>query len=246
MRRTDRLFAILQRFRRGHTVRGRDLAASLGVSLRTIYRDIDTLIASGIPIEGARGVGYMLRAPIFLPPLALTDDEFRALRLGVEVLRQTSDPTLAQAADDLLDKIAAVAPAAGGAHGARAAISGYAAAFAAPCVHLSTVRAAVAARDVLTITYRRLGDEEETTRAMWPLQAEFWGRVWTCTAWCELRRDFRAFRIDRIVHCTPAGRRFPDQPGRRYADYLARMRAESAASTRAAASSADDEPSEDP
>ncbi|MHA1545135.1 MAG: helix-turn-helix transcriptional regulator, partial [Alphaproteobacteria bacterium] len=110
MRRTDRLFEIVQLFRGGRLWRGGDIATRLEVSLRTIYRDIDTLVASGVPIEGARGVGYILREPIFLPPLTLTTTELEALQLGMEMVRKMSDADLAEAAARLLTKIDAVLP----------------------------------------------------------------------------------------------------------------------------------------
>ena len=222
MRRTDRLFEILQLFRSGGLLLGREIAERLEVSLRTVYRDIDTLVASGIPIEGERGVGYMIREPIFLPPLALTLEEFRALSLGVEVLRQTSDLELADASERLLAKIDAVSTAQTRDRDVLREITVYAAQFVTPSVFLPQVRRAVAERQVVEIDYHSL-QGERSNRTIWPLQTEFWGRVWTCPAWCELRQAFRVFRVDRIESCQPAGRVFPDEDGRRYADYLATL-----------------------
>lgn len=91
MRRTDRLLELIQCFRGGRTWRGEDLAHEMGVSVRTIYRDIATLIASGIPIEGAAGVGYVLRAPIFLPPLTLTVAEMGALNFALTLATRAGD-----------------------------------------------------------------------------------------------------------------------------------------------------------
>lgn len=110
MRRTDRLFELLQLFRDGRTRRGRELAQKLEVSLRTIYRDIDTLVASGAPIEGELGVGYLLRAPIFLPLLTLTETELEALHLGVALVERSGDASLADAAMRPRAKIDAVLP----------------------------------------------------------------------------------------------------------------------------------------
>ncbi|QPH54808.1 helix-turn-helix transcriptional regulator [Pontivivens ytuae] len=220
MRRTDRLFEILQLFRGGKLVLGREIAERLEVSLRTVYRDIDTLIASGIPIEGERGVGYILREPLFLPPLALTLEELRALNLGVEMLRQTSDRELTEAADRLLDKINAVAPSRMRELDALREISVYAARVVVATPLLSRLRSAIERREVVDIAYESLSGER-SRRTIWPLQTEFWGRVWTCASWCELRGAFRVFRVDRIGTCTPTGRTYPDEEGRRYADYLA-------------------------
>ena len=110
MRRTDRLFELIQLLRDGRLHRGRDLAERLGVSLRTLYRDMDTIIASGIPVEGERGLGYMMTAPITLPPLNLTLTELEALHLGLSVVSKAADEELQRAAQTLSDKVDAVLP----------------------------------------------------------------------------------------------------------------------------------------
>ena len=110
MRRTDRLFELIQLFRGGHLWRGRDLAERLEVSLRTIYRDIDTLIASGVPIEGEAGVGYILRAGYDLPPLMFTQSEISALVAGARLIRAWGGLDMAAAAEEALVKIRAVLP----------------------------------------------------------------------------------------------------------------------------------------
>ena len=112
MRRTDRLFELVQVLRDGRLHRASDLAAAMGgVSVRTIWRDMATLMASGMPIEGERGVGYVLRAPTTLPPLMLTMAEMEALRDGLRRVSTAGDPGLARAARSLAAKIGAVAPA---------------------------------------------------------------------------------------------------------------------------------------
>ena len=98
MRRTDRLFELIQLLRDGRLHRGKDLAERLGVSLRTLYRDMDTLTVSGIPVEGERGLGYMMTAPITLPPLNLTLTELEALHLGLAVVSKAADEELQRAA----------------------------------------------------------------------------------------------------------------------------------------------------
>lgn len=223
MRRTDRLFEILQLFRRGRVLLGRDIAERLEVSLRTVYRDIETLVASGIPIEGERGVGYVLREPIFLPPMTLTPEELRALHLGVEIVRQTGDGELAAAAESLVGKVAAVLPS--DRRGLRPLehLAVYASIVAAPRGQLGLLRRAVAERRVVEISYRT-PDGTLTERRIRPLQTEYWGRVWTCPAWCELRNAFRVFRVDRVEACADTGSRFAPEPGRSYADYCATLR----------------------
>lgn len=223
MRRTDRLFEILQLFHGGRLLLGRNIAERLEVSLRTVYRDIETLIASGVPIEGERGVGYVLREPIFLPPMTLTPEELRALHLGVEVVRQTGDAELAAAAERLVGKIASVLPSERRALHPLQDLAVYAAIAAAPCEQLGALRRAIAGRRVVTIGYRG-PDGALTRRRIRPLQTEFWGRVWTCPAWCELRGAFRVFRVDRIQACAETGDNFMLEPGRTYADYLSSLR----------------------
>ena len=222
MRRTDRLFEILQLFRDGRLLLARDIAETLEVSVRTIYRDIHTLVASGVPIEGERGVGFILREPIFLPPLSLTVEELQALHLGMEVVRQTSDDALALAAERLLGKIAAVLPSDMQRQRPLGDISIYTSETAAPSVHLAAVRQAVAERRVIEIAYESL-DGNRTQRRIRPLQAEYWGRVWTCPSWCELREAFRVFRVDKIQTCRVTDDRFSVELGKTYTDYLAQL-----------------------
>lgn len=222
MRRTDRLFEILQLFRGGKLLLGRDIAETLEVSLRTVYRDIDTLVASGVPIEGERGLGYVLREPIFLPPLTLTLEEHRALHLAMEILRQTADAELAEAAGRLRDKIDTVVPSELQRRDPLREVSVYAAEIVAPAKHLPALRWAVAERAVVEIAYDSLKGDR-TQRCIQPLQTEYWGHVWTCAAWRRTREAFRVFRVDRIAQCLPTGETFQDKAGKRYADYLAQL-----------------------
>ena len=198
MRRTDRLFELIQIMRDGRLHRGQDLANELGVSLRTLYRDMDTLVASGIPVEGERGLGYMMTAPITLPPLNLTLNELEALHLGLSVVTRAADEEMQKAANSLSAKIDAVLPEdrAAPASGWGFAVYPFAEA-ARGFVHMAPLRAAIRSRRKITIRYLSL-DGAETTRIVRPLQMEYWGRVWTLTGWCELREAFRVFRVDRI------------------------------------------------
>jgi len=223
MRRTDRLFELMLLFRSGHLWRGRELAERLEVSLRTVYRDIDTLVASGVPIEGERGVGYILRAPIFLPPLTLSMLELEALHLGMAVVEQAGDPDLAAAAQRLKSKIDAVLPQElSPARNPLSHMAAYLRDVGTALQHLPALREAVKHRRVLQLDYRRL-DEVESRRTVRPLHLEYWGKVWTCTCWCELREDFRVFRVDRIDLCLQTGDGFQDEPGRTLADYARRF-----------------------
>ena len=219
MRRSDRLFELIQLFRDGRVWRGQDLADRMEVSLRTIYRDIDTLIASGVPIEGARGVGYMLRAPIFLPPLTLTAAELEALYLGVAAVERTRDPAMIPAARSLKSKIDAVVRDARRAEAAMPVVSMLGPAPEEDQVHLPLLRAAVRDRMRIDIQYRRL-DSVLTDRTVRPLNLQYWGATWTLVAWCEARSDFRVFRVDRIEATRACGDSFTHQPGQTYADFL--------------------------
>lgn len=225
MRRSERLAEIVEIVRDGRLHRASDIAAALEVSLRTIYRDIDTLAASGVPIDGERGLGYMLREPVFLPPMALTLTELEALGLGMAIVQQAADPELQSAAKSLLDKIGDHAPTRRrlpkswgfGVYAFERAQPGFA--------HMPLLRRAVREGLKLRIAYLSLSGQS-TERTIRPLQLEYWGRVWTCTAWCEKRGGFRVFRIDRIQSCTPTGTSFRPEPGKTLDDYLREVNAQ--------------------
>lgn len=221
MRRTDRLFDMIQILRDGRLHRAQDIADRLEVSLRTIYRDMDTLIASGVPIEGARGLGYMATAAITLPPLNLSLTELEALHLGMAIVGAAADEELQKAALSLSAKIEAVLP-----DGRRTAPASFGFAvypFAAAAHgfrHMPALRAAIRARQKLELSYRN-ATSELTRRVVRPLQLEYWGRVWTVTVWCELRNDFRVFRVDKIESIKVLPQLFIDEPGKSLADYVA-------------------------
>jgi predicted DNA-binding transcriptional regulator YafY len=220
MRRTDRLFDLIQILRDGKLHRASDMAAALEVSTRTIWRDMATLIGSGLPVEGERGVGYILASPITLPPVALTRDELEALKLGVQLVASAADPALARAATSLRAKIAAVTPEAARDSGSDTFVFASAeAAKAAP--HLSTIRRAIREHERLGLRYVALSGEV-SDRVVRPLQLEFWGRAWTLTTWCEERADFRVFRVDLIEALEPSGP-FRPEPGTTVDDYVARL-----------------------
>lgn len=221
MRRSDRLFDLVQILRDGKLHRAADLGRRLGVSTRTIWRDMGTLAASGLPIEGARGVGYQLRDPTTLPPMTLTRDEFEALRLGITLVAGAADPMTARAAASLRAKIGAVAPARAQDPGADSFVFASAeAARAAP--YLALIRRAI--RDHLTLA---LGYPDAAggarVRRVRPLHLDYWGRAWTLTAWCDLSNDFRMFRVDLVTSLSHDGGAFLPEPGRTVEDYLARL-----------------------
>lgn len=223
MSRTDRLFDLIQILRDGRLHRALDLSERLTVSVRTIWRDMNTLAASGLPIEGERGVGYILRAPVTLPPMILTAVELEALRLGLRLATASTDAGLAKAARSLAKRVAAVTPAPAMDEGDLFAFPG-ATSNRAP-KHLPLLRRAIKAHERVSVTYldyRGL----ESHRDIRPLALEKQAQVATLAAYCEARNDFRSFRLDRILAVNLTGERFPDEPGRGLADYRARIEAE--------------------
>jgi predicted DNA-binding transcriptional regulator YafY len=218
VRRSDRLFEIIQIVRDGRLHLARDIAEKLEVSIRTIYRDLDTLVASGIPIEGERGVGYLLREPIFLPPLNLSNIELEALHFGMAIVANTTDCELQKAAQSLLLKINQVALASASrksnygfsVYGFEQAKAGF--------QHMAKIREAIRQRQKLQLVYADEGSKN-SQRLVRPLQMEFWGRVWTCACWCELRHDFRVFRVDRIASCELTSLTFELETGKSFEDF---------------------------
>ncbi|CUH86339.1 HTH domain protein [Phaeobacter sp. CECT 5382] len=219
MRRTDRLFEIIQILRDGKLHRAMDIAARLEVSTRTIYRDMDTLVASGVPVEGERGIGYMVREQITLPPLTLTPEELEALNLGMAIVAEAADADLKAAAQSLAAKVDAVLPEETIAQADAWKFAVYPFADAARgFAHMPTLRAAIKSRQKLSLRYRRI-DGTLTKRIIRPLHMEYWGRIWTLTAWCETRGDFRVFRVDLIEEVTALPELFVDEPGKQLSDY---------------------------
>ena len=199
MRRADRLFQIVQHFRGGRLVTAQKLGQWLEVSERTIYRDIADLQSTGVPIDGEAGVGYIMREGFDLPPLMFTRDEIVALVAGARMVRAFGGATMARAADEALVKIGAVLPDSEKARIARTEIHTPMWVLTdADRAAIDLIERAVESRDVLRLDYR---DESGrgSMRDVRPLGLWFWGKVWTLVAWCEMRDDFRAFRIDRIA-----------------------------------------------
>lgn len=222
MRRADRLFRIVHLLRRDRATTAGQIARELEVSERTVYRDVQDLMQSGVPIQGEAGVGYALPAHFDLPPLMFTRVELQALVLGARMVSAFADEALGRAARSAIEKVERAVPQrlAGDAAAARLFVPEFL-----PTVDLprmAALRAAVEARRVARIDY---ADErgEVTSRDVRPLGLWFWGKVWTLLAWCELRQDFRTFRVDRVRAVGELGRGFRDEPGKRLEDFLQRM-----------------------
>jgi predicted DNA-binding transcriptional regulator YafY len=222
MRRADRLFQLVLQLGRGRVRTARALGEVLGVSERTVYRDIVDLVASGTPIQGAPGIGYSLRAGYQLPPLMFEREELEALALGAAWVSGYGDPALRAAAERVLAKVDSVLPArlrpelrAEGMEVLDFSFSDAARA----C--LASARGAIRDRRVLDARYI---DESgrETRRRLRPLGLFYWGKVWTLAAWCELRRDYRSFRIDRFPALQALAEPIPDDPAISLRDFMAR------------------------
>lgn len=218
-RRADRLLSLLELLRGCPVSTAANLATTLEVSTRTVYRDIDALTAAGVPVRGEAGVGYTLEAGYHLPPLNLTAEEAEALALGARVLATWSDGAVAGQAAAALAKIRAVLPASGQAGVDRDIL--WAPQWVerhAPKVDLLELKRAAQRRRVLLIDYEALNGAR-TTRIVRPLSVNFFGPVWLLAAWCELAGDFRCFRLDRIHSMMPTGATFRDEDGKRLADF---------------------------
>ena len=223
MRRADRLFAIVQYLRGRRLTTAAQLAQWLEVSARTIYRDVADLCATGVPVDGEAGVGYRIRAGFELPPLMFTHDEIDALVMGARFVESWAGPGLAGGARSALAKIAAALPA-----DKRVALERsplYAPGFfidPKPGRRLEALRHAVTERRFADLDYQD-GGGKLTNRRVRPFGIFFWGDTWTLGAWCELRNDFRNFRLDRIEALAVSDARYPDEPGRRLEDYIRKM-----------------------
>lgn len=225
MRRADRLFQIVQILRRRRLTTARHLAESLAISERTVYRDVRDLVASGVPVEGEAGVGYRLRG-FDLPPLMFSREEVEALVLGARIVQSWSDPQLARAAAEALAKVEAALPR-DRSHMVRDT------ALLAPRDHirvelnvdLAALRGAVRDSRRLRFCYTDASGQssERTVRA---LGLVFYGPVWLLAGWCELRQDFRAFRLDRMRNLEVLPGAFTPEPGRTLQDFLANVGSE--------------------
>jgi predicted DNA-binding transcriptional regulator YafY len=207
--RSNRMFEIIQLLRgAAQPMTAQELAEALEVVPRTIYRDIAALQATRVPIEGEAGIGYVMRAGFDLPPLMFTTEEVEAIVVGLALLRRTGDLGLQSAAHRVSDKIAAVLPGEQGDDLADLPL--YVSPWGAEVsrrVDLRMLRGAIRTEEKLRITYED-SDGQRTRRVVKPLGLLYYIEVVVLTAWCELRRDFRHFRADRMVDCKATGRRF--------------------------------------
>ncbi|MGY4398674.1 putative DNA-binding transcriptional regulator YafY [Sphingomonas sp. UYAg733] len=226
MRRADRLFQIIQALRRHRRPLTADaMATELETSKRTIYRDIATLMAQRVPIRGEAGIGYVLEGGFDMPPLMLTSDEVEAAVLGAQWVRSRGDPALARAADDLIAKLAATVP-----EGLRAlvlepvVITPPAWNQSVETIDVGQLRLWCQRGRKLTIDY---ADESgrASERTVWPFLVGYRDAVRVAIAWCELRQDFRMFRLDRIRTATFLDERYKDRPAALRSRWLTHVKA---------------------
>ncbi|OEE59135.1 DNA-binding transcriptional regulator [Enterovibrio norvegicus FF-454] len=199
MSKSERLFELLTLLRsKRYAVTANALADELGVSERTIYRDVQSLLLSGVPIEGEAGVGYLLGKGSHLPPLMFTEEEMLALELGMKMVEAWSDKRLASASESASRKIHSILP-----EHLKAQIEAFP--LAVPAFHVESdhaargdvLRAAASEKSKVRIEYET-GEKVTSKRVIHPLGQVYWGKVWTLVAWCELRDEYRNFRLDRI------------------------------------------------
>ena len=209
--RATRLLHLLDELRRRRRpVRGAQLADQLGISLRTLYRDIDALRAQGAVIAGDPGVGYQLRAGFMLPPMMFSADELEALVLGARWVASHADPELAEAAGRALDRVVGVLP-----EGLRLQVetSGLFAPDWSPVPPepwLPALRRAIREGNAVRLRYRD-AQGRASERLVWPFAMAFLADMRLLAAWCESRADFRHFRADRVLALEDTGRRYPEQ-----------------------------------
>ena len=222
MPRSDRLFDIIQRLRTAsRPTTAAALAEELEVTPRTVYRDIATLQARRVPIEGAAGVGYVLRKGFDLPPLMFTIDEVEAIAVGARMLKRVKDPALQQAADSVLAKVSVVVPEGLKPHIADAHVyvsPGMAAD--AEGADLAEIRAAIRDSRKLFIGYAD-GQGRRTNRVIWPIAMAYYVDVTLVGAWCELRADYRNFRVERIQSSKVLEEAFDQDGGRLFREWSA-------------------------
>lgn len=212
MSRSNRLFEIIQLLRGADKpLTAAKLAVSLEVAPRTIYRDIAALQAMRVPVAGEAGIGYVMRAGFDLPPLMFTEEEIEALIVGLALLGRTGDAGLQAAASSVAGKIAQVMPErpgrrlkSGGLYVSRwgAASPG--------ATDLSRIRRAIRDERKLSVVYEN-DAAARTERTIKPLGLVYYIEVVVLAAWCELRRDYRHFRVDRIASCAETAEDFIDE-----------------------------------
>jgi len=225
MRRADRLFRIVEFLKaRRQAVTAETLAAELEVSVRTIYRDISDLSLSGVPIIGEAGVGYMLDKSYVLRPLMFEIEELDALMLGAQMVENWGDKELAKAAKQAIDKISSILPDSLKDEMLNTSVFSHPSqAKTLITVDFSALRKAVRNQNIVEFDYVT-ENKIESHRKIRPLCLTFFGPVWLALGWCELRHDFRNFRLDRMKNLQISKEIFDHEKGKRLRDYEKQLR----------------------
>lgn len=230
MTKTQRLLELVQLLRcHRYPVTAQQLADQLRISVRTVYRDIICLQQQGVEIEGSAGLGYQLKSDGHLPPLMFSRHEIDALALGLDWVSRHTDAELKSASQHALAKIQAVLP-----EHLTHTIDHQSLLVASRGEvlferHLPEIRQAIHSRNKITLRYKDL-KEATSTRTLWPVVLGYFDRVRLLCGWCELRQDFRNFRVDRIEEIEVNGELYPgtrhqllkrwkDHQQARYPDY---------------------------
>lgn len=226
MRKAERLFQLITLLRgRRLAITANRLAEMLEVSERTIYRDIQVLMLSGLPIEGEAGVGYLLDAKFELPPLMFTSEELLALLVGSKMVQSWADKSLAKGANSAIEKITAILP-------DKLKNQSEHSPFVIPnyfrnekyAMLSHEIRSAIESQSLLLIDYSD-AKEQVSQRNIEPLGLVYWGAKWTVIAYCCLREAYREFRLDRIAHCKTLADKFELNDSKNLKHYLSVMEA---------------------
>lgn len=224
MRRAERLNDIVHHLRRMHqAVTANTLAETFEVSPRTIYRDIQNLIDSGVPINGEAGVGYVIDKHYHLPPIMFDADEIEAIALGIGMVGNWTDEQFAVKAQSAFKKIQATLPA------PLIQELHQISTFSAPShykipweVSFTQVRECIRRKNKVQFSYLDL-QQRTSQRTIWPLALISFSPVWLLVGWCELRQSFRNFRLDRISEFIPLDNRYPNEKDKNLPAYLAQI-----------------------
>lgn len=223
MRRADRLIKITHFLRqKRRAVTAKQIAETFDICTRTVYRDIQCLMDSHVPIMGEAGVGYMIDKQYYLPPITFDADELEAIGLGISMVRQWTDNEFASKGESAFDKIQAVLPA--NLQGELQQITTYAISTPPPqpwTVSFSELRECIRARRKIRIIYTD-ENKEKTSRSLRPLALFFFSPVWLLASWCDKREDFRNFRLDRIQSLTLCEEIFEDEQSKSLSAYMSK------------------------
>ncbi|MGX5172619.1 helix-turn-helix transcriptional regulator [Aliikangiella sp. IMCC44653] len=220
MRRADRLYQITQILRNKRLVTAKQLSERLQVSERTIYRDIQDLSLSGVPIQSSTGIGYQLRHSLDIPPIMFNTDEIEAILLGTKILKAWTGKETSQAAQSALDKIEAVLPSElkHAIYSSKLFVPDFEIPKNQQC-NFENLRQAINQKRLVHFEYQKI-NEEISQRQVKPLGLYYWGKVWTLVAWCNLRESFRVFRVDRIIQLKILNETFLEAQGQALTDYI--------------------------